>query len=185
MNKIISILAAVAVVAPVAAFADESCTVHTDAVTHQEYRYQEQIDVDPTPSKSWVYIGQKTAWTTDTEVDGHAIDEEFSVGKLIKVTHRWHQTDERTVEDSPAKDEPCADNGGGSSAPSFGGGGGLCSPLTGYPECMKPVNYKYHGLPVPFGAVEVQFDVVAEQKKILLTQVVGILNQMIQYLKTH
>lgn len=65
------------------------------------------------------------------------------------------------------------------SSVSYGGGGGLCSPLTNYLECMKPANYKYHNLPVPFGAVDTQFDTATEQKKILLTQLVQVLQQMI------
>jgi hypothetical protein len=187
MKKFLPVLAFLALALPFGASADTACTIHTDAITHQEYRYQEQIDVDPTPSKSWVYIGQKTDWTTDTEVDGHAIDEEFSVGKIIKVTHRWHQTDERTVIDEEAKDEPCPDNGGGSSASSFGGGGGYtyCDLHDGFAvgpqhQCLDRSTGKivqtlsYRGTPV-FGGI----DTTAEQKKILLTQLLQVLQQMI------
>jgi hypothetical protein len=188
MKKFLPVLAVIALALPFGASADTACTIHTDAVTHQEYRYQEQIDIDPRGGfENWQYIGQKTDWTTDTEVDGHAIDEEFSVGKFIKVTHRWHQTDERTVIDEEAKDEPCADNGSGSSASSFGGGGGYtyCDLHDGFAvgpqhQCLdratgKPVQtLSYRGTPV-FGGI----DTTAEQKKILLTQLVQVLQQMI------
>lgn len=72
-------------------------------VSHTEYKYQKQLDVDPTPGRVWVASGSKTAWTTDTQVSGHAPDAVFKVGIL---DYRWHVTDTRTVIDSPEQCVP-------------------------------------------------------------------------------
>jgi len=77
--------------------------------------------------------------------------------------------------------------GGGDSEPapaqSFSGGGGMCHPNTGYPECQGAANFAFHGL--SGGTNTFGIDMVAEQKKILLTQVVQILQQMIYILKSN
>lgn len=62
---------------------------------------------------------------------------------------------------------------------SYSGGGGLCSPKTGWPECQGAANYRFHGMTPPSGAAAVSFDYNAEQKKILYTQLIGLLTQIV------
>lgn len=203
MNKLI-VLAVVALLSPVAAFADESCTVHVDAVTHQEYKYQLQKDINPLGGhETWQNVGSKTDWTEDTEVDGHAADEKYDVptriGRLtINVTHRWHLTDERTVIDEEATEVPC-ETGGSSesnsgSTTSGGGGFTFCDlntlPTSSIRDIAMCVD-RESGKVVPelawrgAGGAVIVVDIHAEQKKVLLLQAVELIQQMIQYLKTH
>lgn len=79
-----------------------------EAVTHTEYRYQEQWDADPRGGhENWKNVGDKTEWTSDTEVDGHEADETFDVPTrvgpvTINVTHRWHTVSQREVTEEEA-----------------------------------------------------------------------------------
>jgi len=195
MKNLLYVLVFVAMLSPVATFA-ASCT---PAVTHEEFRYQEQRDLDPTNgSESWDNVGVPTNWTTDSQVNGYDIDEKFTVRERIipflpkiDVTHRWHLKDTRTVEESP---EVCTDEGSDSDSPqsTISGGGGYtyCDLHNGYAvgpqhNCLtrdgKVVQtLAWRGTPVAVGG-----EANTEQIKVLLNQVVSLLLQQIQYLKTH
>lgn len=147
MKKYLAVLGFVALLSPVSALADEVCM--SEPVSHEEYKYQEQIDIDPRGGfYSWQNVGAPTEWTADTEVNGHAADEKFDVGRIIKVTHRWHVVATRTVVDVEASEVPCETEGGSSEEPKVeapaaptSGGGGPCHPSTGFPECQQNVAY--------------------------------------------
>jgi len=66
------------------------------------------------------------------------------------------------------------EGGGGGHGMSFGGGGGMCSPLTGYPECQTPAHYAFHGIPF---TPEAEIMYLQQQVLSLLEQVIALLSQ--------